>query len=94
MAKKLLNQSATLRKGLDKLEAAGWDVATVSSTEIVETSRTTLRGKTKNETKKLRAAFKPTAAQVSIVKREYTGGSPTGKPGRPSHADIGVEEAA
>jgi len=92
--KKLLNMSAVLRKGFDKLEAGDWDVSTVPSEEIVETSRTTIRGKNKADTAKLRALFNPTMAQVSIVKREYTGGSPTGKRGRPSLEALGYAEAA
>ncbi len=92
---KLLNMSAVLRKGYAKLEADGWDVNTVPSAEIVEVSRKTIRGKSKADTAKLRKAFKPTPAQVSIVKREFTGGSPTGERGRPSLEELGyVAEAA
>jgi hypothetical protein len=94
MAKKLLNMSAVLRAGYDKLVKAGWDVNTVSSEEIVEVSRKTIRGKNKADTSKMREAFNPTPAQVSIVKREYTKGSPTGRRGRPTHASIGLEDAA
>ncbi len=92
--KKLINMSAVLRKGFDKLEGDGWDVSTVPSEEIVEVSRKTLRGKTAKDTATLRKAFNPTMAQVSIVKREYTGGSPTGKRGRPSLKALGYADAA
>jgi hypothetical protein len=35
-------------------------------------------------------AFNPSAVHVSIIKREFTGGSPSGRPGRPTHESIGL----
>ena len=91
--KKLLNMSAVLRTGMERLDKAGWDLSTVPTAEIINTSRMTIRRKDKALTEKLRNAFNPTAAQVSIVKREFTGGSPTGERGRPSFEDLGHGEA-
>ncbi len=88
-----VSMSDRLRAAYDYFEAEGWDVATISTSEIVAKAKSLIRGK---EAQALRDAFNPTPAQVSIVKREYTGGSPTGGRGRPSHESIGmaVEEAA
>jgi hypothetical protein len=89
-----VSMSDRLRSGLHRL-GLHYDLNVVSTEQIVTTSRNLIRAATKKETKVLREAFNPTAVQVSIVKREFTGGSPTGKRGRPSHASIGlVDEAA
>jgi|TARA_Y100000034_G_C6907183_1_gene421382 hypothetical protein len=86
-AKRKVSMSARLRKAMDRISAT-WDLATVSTADIIKEAKKGLRGTE-------RELFNPTAAQVSIVKREYTGGSPTGQRGRPSHESVGiVEEAA
>ena len=82
-----LSMSARLRAACEKLEADGWDLNTVNHSEIVSAAKRNLKAKE-------RQSFNPTNAQVSIVKREFTGGSPSGKRGRPSHTAIGLEEAA
>jgi hypothetical protein len=82
-----LSMSARLRAACEKLESEGWDLNTVGYDEIVSLAKRPLKGQN-------RKSFNPTAAQVSIVKREFTGGSPSGKQGRPSDVAIGVGKAA
>jgi|TARA_Y100000034_G_C6907183_1_gene421385 hypothetical protein len=86
MATKKLSMSERLRRAMTKLQNQGWDLGTCSYADIVAVARKNLKGDAK-------AAFAPTAAQVSIVKREFTGGSPSGERGRPSHASVGIEAA-
>ena len=82
-----LSMSARLRAAYTKLAADGWDLNTVGNAEVVAMAKKGLKGA-------VRANFNPTPAQVSIVKREFTGGSPTGQQGRPSDKSIGYAEAA
>lgn len=89
-----VTMSDRLRAGMDKLVKAGWDLSTVSTAEIIDTSCKLIRGKNAEETAKLRKEFAPTAAQVSIVKREFTGGYGVGKVGRPSFETLGYTEEA
>lgn len=81
-----VNMSHYLRVVMLALVSDGWDLATVSTEEIISKARGKIRDKD------LREKFQPTAAQVSIVKRSLNGGSPTGKPGRPSLEALGYEE--
>lgn len=89
-----LNMSHYLRQAMEKLAAAGWDLNTVPTSEIVTEARKLIRGKNADETAKLRIAFNPASSQVSIVKRSFTEGSPTGKPGRPSFESLGYDSEA
>lgn len=83
-----LNMSHYLRQAMEKLVAEGWDLHTVPTAEIVAKGKSLIRDK------KLRDSFEPTNAQVSIVKRSFTNGSPTRKPGRPSYESLGYTEEA
>lgn len=86
-----VSMSDRLRAAYEQLIAEGWDINTVSTADIVSLARKLIKGRGSKDAK---ANFNPTPAQVSIVKREYTGGSPTGGRGRPSHESIGLVEAA
>jgi len=85
--KKKYNMSALLRRAMQYFADNDWDLNTISTDEIVAKARTYVANNDK-------AKFNPFESQVSIVKREFTGGSPTGKRGRPTHVAIGLVEAA
>ena len=63
-----LSMSARLRAAYQTLADGNWDLNTVSNAEVVAMAKKGLKGA-------VRANFNPTPAQVSIVKREFTGGS-------------------
>ncbi len=84
---KKLSISARLRTVLTRLDNAGWDVGTVSYNEIVRLAKKNIKNADERE------AFAPKPPHVSIIKRDFTKGSPTGKRGRPSHASLGMVEA-
>lgn len=69
-----INMSFYLRRVMEKLQADGWDLSTVPTKEIIAKAKSLVRGRDKTETYELKAAFEPTPAQVSIVKRSLTGG--------------------
>jgi len=72
------SKSERLRNAMQRLDDAGWDLNTIPTCEIISEAR-------------FKKGEAPSAVHVSIVKREFTGGSPSGKRGRPTHQSIGVE---